>query len=797
MRVREWVVAGLAMAISAGAAAQPRSFAIPAQPVAGALLAYTQATGLTIAADAALTRGRASPGVQGEMEPGAALDRLLVGSGLIGRVQGGTVVLAQAPPEVRLGAGVVELPQVEVEAGRGTPPTGTIGQPQPAFAGGQVATGGRLGMLGNRSIMDTPFSQNNYTEQLVRDQQARTLTDVVSNDPSVRINSARLSYQDQFFIRGFPALLGDITFDGLYGLVDGRRPAIEAAERIEILRGPSALLGGLPRSGTIGGTINLVPKRATDEPLTRLTLRSMSTGNVGGAMDLGRRFGANNEFGIRLNGALDDGRTPINGQSEGRGLAAAGLDYRGERLRLSADLGYQAQDNQRPAGGININPGIAIPRAPRLDRSLQQPWEYFRSNFTYGMLRGEYDIAPNLTAFAAYGHSHFYEEGLTGSVNILNSRGDFSQQVTLFRNQVDIDTGEAGVRARFSTGPVSHAVSLTGSGLWSSQAYMLPFTLPAGAPIPSNLYSPVFVAQRPYANLRTPLLRVGTAALTSYALGDTLSILDERVQLTVGLRYQQVKTDSFNQATGQRSAVYDETATTPAVGLVVRPWHWLSLYGNYIEGLTAGPTAPNTAINAGEIFAPFVSRQFELGAKVDLGRFGASAALFQITQPSSFTDPVTRRFSVDGEQRNRGLELTAFGVPAENLRILGGLTLMEGTLTTTAGGAFDGNRAPGVPKVLINLGGEVDVPFVPRLTGSARVVHTSGQFFDQANTQSIPAWTRLDLGARYRFEIDRKPFTARLNVENVTGVDYWASAGRGFLSLGAPRTYLFSLSTDL
>ena len=68
-----------------------------------------------------------------------------------------------------------------------TPSTGTLGAPPAPYAGGQVATGGSLGLLGNRSVMNTPFNQTNYTAELIANQQARTVRDVLANDPSVRV----------------------------------------------------------------------------------------------------------------------------------------------------------------------------------------------------------------------------------------------------------------------------------------------------------------------------------------------------------------------------------------------------------------------------------------------------------------------------------------------------------------------------------------------------------------------------------------------------------------------------------
>jgi iron complex outermembrane receptor protein len=123
--------------------------------------------------------------------------------------------------------------------------------------------------------------------------------------------------------------------------------------------------------------------------------------------------------------------------------------------------------------------------------------------------------------------------------------------------------------------------------------------------------------------------------LSGTALADTLSILDERVQLTLGARYQRIDSTFFNITTGAVTSNYNEGKITPMVGLVVKPWQRLALYANYIQGLQEGPVAPLTAANAGEGFDPFVTKQYEVGAKLDFGRFATTLALTRPT-PRAF-----------------------------------------------------------------------------------------------------------------------------------------------------------------
>ncbi|XOT97102.1 TonB-dependent receptor plug domain-containing protein, partial [Alcaligenes pakistanensis] len=132
----------------------------------------------------------------------------------------------------------------------------------PEYAGGQVASGGRVGILGSLDNMDSPFSVNSYTSRYIEQLQASTVADVVRHDPSVRVARGFGNFQESFFIRGFLTASDDIAYNGLFGLLPRQATAAELAERIEVLRGAGGFLyGAAPSGGGIGGTINVLPKR--------------------------------------------------------------------------------------------------------------------------------------------------------------------------------------------------------------------------------------------------------------------------------------------------------------------------------------------------------------------------------------------------------------------------------------------------------------------------------------------------------------------------------------------------------
>lgn len=651
-------------------------------------------------------------------------------------------------------------------------------------------------------MFDTPFNIAGYTEKLIRDQQARGLNEVVSNDPSVRsFFSEGSAYGDNYFIRGFPVLNTDITFDGLYGVVDGRRPALQNVERVEVLKGPSALLNGVSPFGAVGGMINLVPKRATDEPLTRITPMFISQGQGGVAVDLGRRFGAANEWGVRLNGLYRNGQTAIDKERLEVGFGSIGLDYRGERVRFSFDLSHQTYDGDRTRNFIGILPGVPVPKAPRLTRNLSQPFEFGRTRQLAGATRLEVDVTDRITVFAAAGGSAFKESALAGFQQIINSAGTIAGPYTRQAYDTDSFSGEAGIRARFETGFLSHDVTV------SAAAFQTELSLPkltqyffSGV---SSIYSPILLPRPLVADmpLGATLSRQTNRGVT---FADTISAFGDRVQFTVGGRYQEIASKNYQAVPGTPdfglpTARYDQVAWSPAVALAVKPIDRLTVYGNYVEGLVSAGTAPAVARNAHQALPAIVADQKEVGVKYDFGPFGASLALFEINKANAALNPTTLVYGIDGLQRNRGLEVNVFGEPFEGIRLLGGVALTEARQVGTSNAFFNGRTAPGVPETTVNLYGEYDLPrwMLRGLTATGRVVYTSSQYFDQANTQKIPDWTRVDAGLRYTFTGSwGKPVTLRANVENVFGAKYWSSAAQGLLGLARPRTYVLSAQLD-
>ena len=781
--------------VSQAQAAGTIEFDIPAQSLASALTAYGRQAGLQVLVDSASVAGKTSTPVVGAMTSSQALQRLLGGTGIPYRFTSSKTVTvgggAAAAP------GIMQLDPVQVQ-GYAVPAQAMIDNLPPPYAGGQVATGGQLGMLGERDVMDTPFNQTSYTAKKVQDQQARTIRDALIDDPSVQSYWPSASNSsDATKIRGFVVNADDTSYGGLYGMLPSYSVAAELAERVEVLKGPSAMLNGMPPGGSIGGTINIAPKRAPNAPLTQVTANYLSAGQFGGHVDLGRRFGADQQVGVRFNGVFRAGQTAVERNSDQLGLGLLGLDFRGQRVRFSMDLGYQYEYIGAPVAYPNIAAGVAVPAAPDASSSFSQPWSYAERKDLFGVFRTELDVTEHITAYVAMGAHDNRAQVLDGGFGVItNVNGNITQAPFRQNAYTTYLTAEAGLRALVETGPISHALNFSASNLMleSGAGYV------QGAGFTSNIYNPTFIAP---PNLADPAAnKAGASSLSSVAFADTLSAAGNRIQLTAGGRLQRVTARNFDTVTGAQTSDYDQSAFSPSAALVFKPWETVSIYGNFIQGLRQGTVVGPTFANAGEILPPYKSTQYEVGVKVDWGKFTTTVSAFQISQPSTITDLATNTLVLAGQQRNRGLEINVFGEPMDGVRLLGGAMLMNAVLTQTQGGLYDGAVAAGVPDLQLNLAGEWDLPFARGLTLNSRVIYTAPQYLQVSTPRrSIPGWARWDLGARYTFENVRSPFgkqvVIRFNVDNVLDSSYWSTVSpSSYLVMGAPRTFRLATTFD-
>lgn len=680
------------------------------------------------------------------------------------------------------------LKEIEVTADRETSST--------AYSGGQVDREANLGVLGDKDFMDTPFNATSYTTETMEDQQADTLYDVLINDPSVRFTTSSGHNNENYMIRGLDVNYQHLYFNGMSGLAPHHQVPVEFLERVDVLKGAGSLLyGGVTSS--VGGAINLVPKRAGEEDITNFTTSYASESLWGGHLDIGRRFGKNKEWGVRFNGVYADGDTATDDQSKERMLGALGLDYRSDRWRLSLDAFSSEVTNDNGAVSMYSLAKYGYVKAPDGSTNAYRGTSSKMKNVGV-LFKGEYDLQDNLTAYAGIGTLSTDATGFINGNHVLDLQSDGSATLrNVFKQYFWTETtsSELGLRGTYQTGTVKHQVVLGASFIDTD--YSNAFDQGTGN-YPTNIYNPISIADE-YDTVVQPKKgnKTSVTEVSSVVLSDTLSFSEDKVQLTLGVRQQTVDQTGYkysggNLATGVPTVIStnDSNATTPLAGLVVKPWgEGVSLYANYIEALSPGTMVGTAYANANEILDPYKSKQHEIGVKWDKGNFANTLAFFQIEMPSYMTSD-DKVLSYDGEQRNRGLEWNAFGNVAKNLRLLGGVAYIDGELVRSSISGNNGNTPLGVPEWTANLGVEWDTPWVRDLTLSLRGIYTGSQYINNANTIEIPSWVRYDIGMRYKTMINKVPITYRLSVENLFDEHYWAGCfGQdNYVTLGSPRT---------
>ncbi len=676
-----------------------------------------------------------------------------------------------------------------------------------AYEGGQVATGSRVGILGNQDIMDTPFSTTSYTNEYIANQQAQSVGDLLKKDPTVRVARGFGNFQEAYFMRGFITTSDDTMFNGLYGILPRQYIATELFERVEVQRGASAMLNGAaPSGGNAGGTINLLPKRASNAPLRQLTL-GYGQGDQGKvAVDVSDRFGTEDAFGVRFNAAYQDGDSAIDDESSTLGLAALGLDYKGEQYRLSADLGWQDNKLKETRPSVNLGGVSSIPKAPDGSKNWAQPWTYSDEKDIFGTIRGEYDFNDNLTAYGAYGMRSGEEENSLSGLTVNNANG--AGTTARFDNirEDKVQSAELGLRGQWQTGKIDHDWVIA-ADLYDQEEKGA-YAFEDGRP--TNLYSPTKYRDNSwsdsdpfYGNANNPTL-TNEKKLQSFALADTFSLFDDKLKTTLGVRHQNIQTASYNPDTQAQTSNYDESRWTPSIGIVYQPNVDWSFYGNYIESLAPGKTAPQTnnsapVTNAGQALNPYVSEQTEIGVKYDNGLIGSSLAIYRTDAARDYIDASNTLISA-GKNRHQGVELTVFGSPSENMRLNAGVSYLSAKQKDTGDAALDGNKVIGLPTLQSNVNLEYDVAALEGLTLTGDIIHTGARYADNANTLKVDGYTTLDLGARYKTVLAGQDVTLKGMVINVTGEDYWQSVGgytdAGYLNAGEPMALKVSATFD-
>ncbi|MCJ1960530.1 TonB-dependent receptor [Novosphingobium mangrovi (ex Hu et al. 2023)] len=661
-----------------------------------------------------------------------------------------------------------------------------------------VGNGGSAGVLGDKAAEDLPFNVRSFDETLILNQQPRSLGEVLENDPTVRTTYGYGNAAESFIIRGFELYGDDVGLNGLYGITPRQLIAPELFEQVQVLNGSSAFLNGAAPGGSgLGGSVNLLLKHAGDQDLNRATLGYTSDAHFGGSFDVSRRFG---NFGIRINGNYQDGQTGIDREDRKTQVLGVGLDWDSGPVRMSLDVAYQKVrvDHLRPKLTLSTS---ELPEIPSASYNFAQDYTYTDLRDVFGVFNFEYDFAPNATMWVKAGARDGSEEGIYGGFNLYDAQTGDGYLTALYVPRTDNNEAvETGARVTLGSA-ITQEIVIGANASWQVNRNAYDFRYGTDfTGVASNYYDAVQIdlpdsvyvggdLDDPY-----PISKINT--FSTFA-SDTVGFWDDRILVTGGLRLQKLETKSYSAFGGELTGTQELNKITPVAGLVVKPVAGLSLYANRIESLQQGPTAGFGASNFGEVFPPYVSTQYEVGGKLQIGAMFASLAWYQIDKPYGYTDVDTLVYAIAGTQRNQGVEFTLNGEILPGLRLISGVSHVDAKLLESTDPSA-GTTPKGVPDWTANANVEWDTP-LPGFTLTGRVTYTGKQWVDVANTFKLPSWTIFNAGARYVFAAGEVPVTLRFNVDNIADKAYWASAYDSFSSAvlqGQPRTFKASISAD-
>ena len=260
---------------------------------------------------------------------------------------------------------------------------------------GFAASTAQVGAFRGMALRDIPATVNVVTREALDAQQDTSLYDALRNTAGVTRQQLSGETFDNLAIRGVTLEnRTNFRFNGSMPMAALTAIPLEDKERVEVLKGVSALYYGYT---TPGGVVNLVTKRAGNTPVMTLGMQFDSNGSVVGTLDVGRRFGEDNQYGLRFNAAGGSLQSPTSGIDGTRQLAAVAFDWKvNSRLSLKADVEYSRKVITEqsvvtlPAAKNGV---ITLPAMPDPAKRIAPGWADFDGNNTNALLRADYALA--------------------------------------------------------------------------------------------------------------------------------------------------------------------------------------------------------------------------------------------------------------------------------------------------------------------------------------------------------------------------------------------------------------------
>jgi catecholate siderophore receptor len=671
-------------------------------------------------------------------------------------------------------------------------------------------------------LVDVPQTLVVIPKSVFREQAAVTLSDVLRNTPGITMlagegGGASNTSGDSFFMRGFDAT-NSIFIDGVRDQGAYSRDVFNL-DQVEVSKGPS---GSYTGRGNASGSVNLVTKMPTQQPLRAVGLTYGSNDSVRSTLDFNQPLPEDFLGGsaVRVNAMWQDGgvagRDEV--QRDAWGLAPSFALGLGTYTRLSVAAQILRQEN---------TPDYGLPSAalPGLAPTTPPVGHVDQSNF-YGIAgvdfddidsdsyiaRVEHDFAPGVTLrnLTRYSDNH-----RLAVVTVIQNPAAFDPLTGLVTRARQINerinrnfTNQTNLNFELRTGALSHSLS-TGVE-YAKEKQISPGRTGAGTAPATDIYHP---------NPHDPVTGFAPARTGAFTEGETTTVagygfdtieLSRQWQLTAGVRVERYDTDFLSVAipgSGIADIELDtsDTLTSWNTGLVFKPVDNGSIYVSAATTQTPPgglnfTLSPTTTNGNNPTLEPQKSTNYEIGTKWDVldGRLSTTAAVFHTVNTNVVTSETIGgtviAASFDSEQQVDGVELTLSGLITPQWQVFAGYAYLDSEFTRSAVTNQTDATLQWTPRNSGNVWTTYLLPYGFQIGGGVRYMDTvarSSLTIPNGAAPSLPDYWIYSATAAWQAN---EKVTFRLNVNNVTDEVYALSLNNngGRYNPGAERSFLLS-----
>ncbi|MBW1250205.1 TonB-dependent siderophore receptor [Pseudomonas tolaasii] len=688
-------------------------------------------------------------------------------------------------------AAEIELPAVKVQ-----------GQDESGYRADTASVAG----FSEAPLLDTPASISVINASLIKDQQARLLSEVLRNDASVGDSYAPIGYYENFVVRGFSLNAASSYKINGRTITGEQNVALENKQQVEVLKGLAGLQSGISEPS---GVINYVTKRPEDVRSVTVSTDDRGSGYV--ATDVGGWFGSEQQFGLRANVAHEDLNSYVEHANGQRDFVSLAFDWNiSPDALLQLDAEYQNKQ-QRSVPGYQLLGGTEVPHdaSPKkllghqsgshqvgIDSlNLNGKFEYRFSDQWKGSVSAARSKVV-IDDYSSFAWGCYYVGSC--NANTFSPEGDYD--IYDYRSPDDTrrdDEVQAAMTGVFNTAGLGHELTFGTSAFRrvidkrdAVNEYIGSGNINQDAPTFAPTDKPLNDSHR---NLDSRQYGVFVTDRISF---------NEQWQTLIGGREVRLDEQAFDK-NGTETRHTQQYVFLPQAALIYKPVENLSLYTSYSKGLSLGGTAPWFATNSSETLAPTTSRQLEAGVKYDWRRISFAAAVFQTRQAYQYAKPDgTGLFTYvqQGEQKNTGLELSANGWATERLQIATSVAAIRARVTGSGTPEYEGHQAINVPKLRASVYADYALPWVNGLAVLGGVQYSAKKYANRTGNVEVGDYAVVNVGSRYTTKMDGYETVFRLSVDNLFDKRYWRDAGEylgdDYLFQGAPLTARLSATVN-